>query len=500
MNLAFEPTTLPADDQSTHTFTVTIVTGVQAVTGVELRTALDPRLQVTWVDGDVAVEGLNETCAPVAQAIRCPLGTLPGSRTFHVVFSYTIAPHADPGTVQMTMRLLGAGGTYDLSAAAGLTLTMPASQPLHLSKHFADATAEAGDTSEHELTLTALAGATDLVNVVVRDQLDPRLVLVSAGPNDGDGDCAIAGQLVTCPMGDLASGASRSIRIAYFLSPSATPGTLTNTAYANAVGVQEVAASDVLAIMPGRDTIQLWTSFEDATIQADDLSDHGFDIIVAAGSAVTDIVVTDTLDPRIIATSAGFVGGSACTIDGQTVSCAISSLQDPATIHVAYRLIAGAETGGVENTVYAVGTGAPDSASATGSVEVVAPPGVLWLTKRFLLDEQWPSLDITNVMRITVSASSPIEGTVVTDLLDPRLQAFQVTLDGGSGCHFTGVAGIDQGVTCELGSVSSKRTVEVRLVVPPGTEPGTVTNTVHATGTGVPVASATATLTIVSPN
>ena len=171
------------------------------------------------------------------------------------------------------------------------------------------------------------AGPSVAHGVVVRDNLDPRLRFVSSP------GCTAAGQVVTCPIGDLASGADRTLTVtveARELPDAAEAIPNVATISGDAPDVDCETDPDALCNSddehtPGAES-DLGVTKDDGNHVVREVGER-FDYQFTATNRGPDdesaAVVTDELPEqlRFVSSTAG------CEADGQTVTCALGQLR-----------------------------------------------------------------------------------------------------------------------------------------------------------------------------
>jgi uncharacterized repeat protein (TIGR01451 family) len=171
-------------------------------------------------------------------------------------------------TVQVTFDSTGLGagvytGTLCISSNAAnsplvtvpLTLTVDDNADLGLTKT-APVTVTVGDTFTYTLDVTNTGPATALT-ATVTDNLPAGVTFVSASAG-----CSEAGGVVSCDLGDLASGGSATVEI---VVTADVTGTLTNTASVTSASPDPVTSNnsdstdtDVVAVPPPPPPDEFW--------------------------------------------------------------------------------------------------------------------------------------------------------------------------------------------------------------------------------------------------
>jgi uncharacterized repeat protein (TIGR01451 family)/fimbrial isopeptide formation D2 family protein len=184
--------------------------------------AADAKIVDTLPVGLTYVSAEGASCAAAGQEVTCALGTLAAG---------------EQRTVLLVTQPAGIG-VYDNSAS--ISSTTPDPEPANntseasvqvvpsadLSIEKTVSPTEAGVPGEVTYTLTvANAGPDAAQNVLVKDELPAGESYLAS-----DAGCSVSGQLVTCPLGELPDGSTRTIHLTVKLETSLAEQTVTNTA------------------------------------------------------------------------------------------------------------------------------------------------------------------------------------------------------------------------------------------------------------------------------
>src|SRR4029079_451089 len=158
-------------------------------------------------------------------------------------------------------------------------------------------------------------------SVSLTDSVDSRLIVDSIAA--GDYTCAAPSQAISCSLGHLAAGATKSITVTYHVDTATeSDPSVPNTAHAASDENTAAPSTDDVAITEDVNLVVTKT-FADDAVDAGTVG-HTFTIAVqnTGASEADNLSLTDTVDPRLIVT--GVAGNYACT-DGdsnpQTITC-----------------------------------------------------------------------------------------------------------------------------------------------------------------------------------
>ena len=334
-------------------------------------------------------------CAIADGALTCPLGDLAPGASVEIAVTGTI----DQGRTEPVVNTATVGSqTTDPNGddnTATTTTEVTSSANLSVSKVADAGTFTAGQAAGWTITARN-NGPSTAVGVQLTDQLPAGLVNPTATLSDGTA-CQIAGGTVTCPIGTLAAGDSRQLRITGTLAADYAGAEVANTARIE---------SQTPDPTPGDNTS---TATTPAAASADLEVDKKIVGSVVAGAPITfGVTVTNngpslaravTLTDPVPSQVGGItVDDPACTVTGQDVSCGFGDLAVGAsrTVRITGTVGQNFDTG-FTNTAAAtsatpdpiqqnnsgsadgtVGESADVQVTKTGPAEVVAGAPVTW--------------------------------------------------------------------------------------------------------------------------
>lgn len=337
----------------------------------------------------------------------------------------------------------------------------------------------------------------------------------------GPGTCAITGtgpaaQTLNCTIGDLGAtplAASASVHLASHTVAGTTAAlgatTITNTATAEADGVDPVHSTAHIVLDPAAPDLGIVKTADRATVSAG--SQVGFSVTVT--NAGPGVAVAVTLHDPIPASggawsiSPAYAGPGSCAISGsapsQTLDCTLGNMDagDSATVHMISTSAPGTATT-LTNIATASASNNPAVTATAQVTTTLAPPPPPLL----------PNLTITKVADAsTVTAGAQVGFTITVhnagpgsatnaSLNDPlptmgaNAWSINPAYAGQGSCSVNGAAG-SQTLACSFGTMASGASASVHVI---GTSPATavtLTNVATTTADNNPTQTATATVT-----
>lgn len=297
------------------------------------------------------------------------------------------------------------------------------------------------------------------------------------------GDCsASSGNSVDCTVATLSAGSTVTVTVGYDLDASTETSTISNTATA--------ASDEVTTPVPGSATVDavedvdlsLLKTFTASPVVA---GSTGNSLTLAAtnsGSSDADnVLITDTVDPTLIVTSAAISPAGDCSATtGNAVSCTAGTLAPGATttVTVIYDVAESVDPTVVANT--AAVTSDEVTAPVEGSASVTIVEDVeLTAVKSFSA----PSVNAgtgghTFSIAVTNTGASDAENVQITDAVDGALSVSDVTVAPFGDCS----AGTGNTVDCTVATLAAGATATVTVTydVAPGVSTSSVVNVAAA--------------------
>ncbi|WP_299921853.1 hypothetical protein [uncultured Nocardioides sp.] len=490
------PNPVVAGQQVTYTITARN-NGPSDATGVTVTDQVPAR-----VSGVSATATNGASCAATTgNAVSCTSATLASGASFTVTVTGTVAPGAATGPMGNTATVTSttpvdptpsnnsATASTDVVARADVSVTKTG-----------PAEADAGARASWVLTVTN-NGPSSAANLVLTDALPSGVTFASSTSVPAGVTCTAADGLVTCPVGDLASGASVEVTVRADIASGLADGTsLTNTG-----GVSSSTPDPT----PGNNTatsstdvtessdVRIAKTSDPATLVPGAESSYLLAVTNDGPSDARDVVVTDTLDTDLTVLEATIEGGT-CDVTGQLVTCTRALLPVDATTTARIRvLVAPERQAPLDNTaeVASASDTTPGNNSGTLSSDV-APSADLTVTKTASRDRISAGEGVTYTLTVVDNGPSLAADVTLTDTMPAGIVPAAATATAGS-CAITG-----QLVECDLGDVApgAPVTVTITASTAPGATAGARDNTATVTSATADPApgndAATATVTI----
>jgi uncharacterized repeat protein (TIGR01451 family) len=309
---------------------------------------------------------------------------------------------------------------------------------------------------------------------VLTDVLAPTLDVLFVTPSQGS--CAVANQVVTCDLANLANGAVATVLIG---TAPTVAGVVTNSAGAvssgadffpdNSTAVETTTLTDAAAI----DLVVTMTDTPDPAILAQNLS-YTVTVRNRGPLDATDVVLTDVLPPNSTLVSATPSQGS-CLLSAGDVVCALGDVTNGgvATLLVVLRpALLGTITNRATVTASEFDINAGnDTASETTGVYV---PTDVSVRQSDSVDPASVGSNLTYTVFVYNSGPGTATGVTLSNLLPQAAAFISAVPDQGSCALVSGEV-----VMCDLGDLPATATTRVLITVRPGVL-GTFINTATA--------------------
>ncbi len=307
-------------DVLTYTLTATN-DGPSTATGSTITDTLPTGLQI--VATPTSTQG---ACIVTGQSVTCSLGSIASGATATATIQARVRPGASASTVGNVASVSGSRLDPDPSndtSGPPVTTAIGAAADLVVTHTATPTTLNVGDTADFTITVRN-DGPSTATLVDLSDDLPANTTLISRTTSQGT--CAASGDPLTCALGTLAPGASATVVVrlrvdsganATFLSTataSATQYDPTPADNAASAGVSTGAAADLrLTKTADRPTADVGETITWTLTGTND-----------GPSAATGATISDTVPAGITGVTASAGSGVACTVVGQTVSCAVA--------------------------------------------------------------------------------------------------------------------------------------------------------------------------------
>ena len=413
-------------------------------------------------------DGGSAACSASGQDVTCSntTGVAAGADkvfTVHVKADSTL----NSGTVLENNASVTSDGTGDPASGNNgsntTSTTIEENVKLDLTKSFDSATVTAGGSSQ-TFTITATNnGYSDADNVVLADTVDSRLVVDSIS---GDFSCGSPSQTISCTLGHLGAGESKSITVTYNVGASTAPASIDN--HATVASDEDSTASNTASVEIVTAADLSITKTAPATATAGEPSGFDYTITVknnGPSDNVGGFTVTDTLQSGLSFQTAG--SDASCSASGQLVTCTHPAGLvdgDSATFTVHVKLASTVDSSvTLTNTASVASTGTTDPSSDNDTSDAtstaVHEDVQLSVTKTFSSDTVTAGGDAASfTIDVHNDGVSDADNVELTDLVDGRLVIDSI--DNGS---FDCTASSGQSVDCSLAHLAAGGTESVTV-------------------------------------
>lgn len=389
-------------------------------------------------------------------AFPCDLGTVPAGGTATIVVAGDLDPAVTAATMANTASVSSTTADPDASndSATATTLVAP-SADIRIAKAGPAGDLVPGQDVTWAITVTN-DGPSDARSVQATDRLPTAIDLTSPITIDGgSAACSRAGRDVTCDQATLADGATITIEIAGTVLPGVT-STIENAALLTSAtddpdpsSNSATSSNDVAPIAD----IGIEKAISTSPIVPGATVDFVITVTNDGPSSAQNVVVTDTLSSEFSAVASATPG---CSIAGNTMTCALPTV-DPGTTTIALSgVLDPAVTGQISNTAVLTTdtpqTGVrPDSSTVIGDTAASAD---LAMSKTATPDPVVAGEDVTYVITATNLGPSDAVGVQVSDALPAGLTLVSVSSSQG-GCT---------ALPCDFGTVPASANATLTIV------------------------------------
>ncbi|MET0736084.1 MAG: hypothetical protein ABWY55_10650 [Microbacterium sp.] len=419
------------------------------------------------------------TIAPPS-TVTCDLGTVLGP-------GRVPAPPAAVITISGTVAS-GLAGTPTATNTA--TVTSPVSAPvsdsvtldvvpvadLSLTKIPDSSEIVAGSVAGFSLVVTN-AGPSDAVLTEVGDLFPPEITF---DPAASDPSCAQVtipeGTYVSCPIGTLAAGESRTVRVAGSVASGQAAASVVNTAAVSSPITGEYDFSNNLSTVPltivqNADLVVSKTA--DAASQAvGERVTYTLTATNAGPSDAADVTLADILPPEVDFIEA-ISADLACALEGGNVLCRGGALPAGAAVSatVVVELRVGIDPGPIVNTAGAFSAGTPDNAPENNETTATVDAFILAdlrIDKTVVTPVPLAGRPLSFAFDVTNAGPQLAPRIVVSDAMPTGMTFLSAAAPGGGSCQVTSPEGIDI-VTCEIGALAVG--ASTRILITATTDP-----------------------------
>ncbi len=418
-------------------------------------------------------------CTQTGQDVSCAVGgaELASGQTraveLTVRMEVSLAEHSVLNTANVTSE------TFDPNLAnntAHAEVQVETAADLQLTKAAAPTSVEIGGEVTYTLIATD-AGPDTVKGATVTDQLPAGETYVS-----NDAGCTEVGQLVSCSLGELLDGATRTIHIVVRIGPALAEHTVENTAEASSETPDPDEANNKaeaeITVAPAADlelTKKVAIEGEGATLALPGKATYTLVVANAGPDTASEVLVSDTLPAgeSYLASDAG------CSVAGQSVSCALGELADgeARTIHLTVSVGVSLGERTVTNTATVTSaTYDPNMANNTASASMQTGPAADVAIEKTGPASVVSGASIAWTLKLTDRGPSTAHQVVVEDPLPSGVTLTHAAATQGA-CQSTGSV-----LRCELGTLADGAGAEVTVTGTVTATSGTLRNTatVHA--------------------
>jgi len=413
-------------------------------------------------------------CTLTGQTVSCDVGGAElasgqtGTVELTVLMEVALAEHTVINTAEVSSE------TFDPDLAnneAQAEVQVETAADLQLTKAATPTSVDAN--SEVTYTLIATDAGPDTVKgAVVTDKLPEGETYLS-----NDAGCADAGQTVTCSLGEMLDGATRTIHIVVRIGLALAGQSVTNTAEASGETPDPNEANNKataeIAVEPAADlklTKTVAIEGEGATLALPGKATYTLLVENLGPDAAAGVLVSDPLPAgeSYISSDAG------CTAAGQTVTCALGELADGEARTIHLTVLVGLSLG--ERTVTNTATVSsttfdPSPSEGTSSAPLATGPAADVAIEKTGPASVVSGAAITWSLKVKDNGPSPAQDVTVEDPLPSGVTLTHVAATQGS-CQSTGSV-----LTCELGTLADGATAEVTVTATVAATSGTLQNT-----------------------
>ncbi|MGH3646436.1 MAG: hypothetical protein ACRDTM_04570 [Micromonosporaceae bacterium] len=366
----------------------------------------------------------------------------------------------------------------------------PSNADLSITKNARPDPAIAGEQLYYDITVTN-DGPDSAPDVVVSDQLPPQVTYVTSTGNCTENPPG-SGTL-SCSLGTIASGASKTFAIKTSVKPDAVvttgPTSITNTASVRSGGAVDPDSSDnsVTEISIIEDSAEVRVDKmckPDTTVPAGEVVKCTIFVTNNGPSYARDVVVDDTIlsaqpiTVSAITPSQGTCGPVTTVTGGRKFSCNLGALaavsaSNTGQATITYEFVS--NEGQDVNNVATVRSDTPDPDSSNNRAELsltVTALANLSLAKTDSTDPVVAGETMSWTLSLGNTGPSTTRNVVVRDLVPAGTEVISVSVGGGAGSCNAGVPGDpNRPTTCTFDSLASgaSRTMTITVRVQAGT-------------------------------
>ena len=439
------PDDVPANDRATATTSVNssadlrisksvdpdpLTAGTEAVYQVTVVNA-GPSTAVNASGSDViptgfvilAVTSPLVDCTITGQVVSCQRDTIPPGATAQVQIRVRV-PAGQVADVTNSADVTSDTFDPDLSNnQATITNSVQRIADLEVIKTADQDEAVAGSGLTYRISVTN-HGPSDTTAVSLTDTLPAGLTVSELSP--AQGTCTNVGPAITCSLGNLASGASTDVVVTASIAAGLTATEITNTATATSAVFDPnpaLATDSITLPVVTRADVSIQKSTNPAAVVPGATFNYTLLVLNAGPSTARGVVVTDAVPAGVTILGATF-NGTACTVAGQNVTCAIGDLiAGQVVVDIDARLDPAFTASQLSNTAD-VATTTPDPTpgnNSSTSTAPVVPQADLAITKTMEPANPVSGQTVTYTLTASNNGPSNAQSPQFIDQLPPGL-------------------------------------------------------------------------------
>lgn len=300
------------------------------------------------------------SCSQAAGVVSCNIGGLVRNATATITIEVT---PTQVGILSNTAVVAGNEGDPDPSNNSSTIETDVVNvADLGITQTATPNPVQAGQNLTYALTVTNY-GPLAATGVTVDDVL-PISGITYVSSNPSQGSCSVSGRVVTCVLGDMASGATATISIVItvtdvgsLINQASVDGNEADNNLANNVSLSNTASN-------GSADLSLTKADSEDPIEAGEILTYTLTINNSGPTNATSVVITDTL-PSSVSYVTALTSQGACSYNSGKVICQTSNMVSGGSILIRIAVIP-TTTGTLSNTAI-VGSATTDPVSTNNS-------------------------------------------------------------------------------------------------------------------------------------
>jgi len=296
------------------------------------------------VPAGLTITGTSGSCATSGQVVTCNVGDIAQGASKSVTITLKVTDAACPSvdnkaTVSAANEPAGNTGN---NTSNTVTLNVSCPQPdVKVTKSANKTSVNSGDSFTFTVDASNVGGST-AHNVTITDTIPNGLTITGTSAS-----CSTSGQKVTCNVGDIVAGGSKSITIDVKATDASCPE-VSNFASVSAgnepagnTGNNTSNTVKVTVVCPNPDvSIRKSSDAPNGGVQPGDSFTYTITVNSVGGATANNVVVSDTIPAGLTITGTS----NACSVSGQNVTCALGNLAggDHASVTITVKATDGA--------------------------------------------------------------------------------------------------------------------------------------------------------------